>query len=360
MKFISASAILASLASTAFAGPLEDFTLGDSATIAYDTQANVFTLDWAGGTTETAAAFSYEYFSFDCASQSFGDGVAAGLSSSFFSNVDGLGGTRAPYMNFQVNLGAVAATSMYTIINGGTDAEIKLCVRNKLSTKDTNGLPDIEVNFQESQITLTINLEAGVATSVGVVERTRNADQKAEQVYNIVTTLCGTTENPAPQGSLVTVCMEPDSIDVKIASLVSFTWEQSNESTVIQSQQAIFSDANVNGLSTISDCPVVKPTKGDTCQFSSVLKADFYQNVAFAVAGTGNALLELNRRRLNAGITEEEEARLLQDLGSEVSVAVPLASADNGPGALKTAGGASFGISALASGVALISAALLA
>jgi hypothetical protein len=357
MKFISASAILASLASTAFAGPLEDFTLGESATIEYDVATNVFTLDWADGTDQTVAAFSYEYFSFDCETTSYGDGIASGLTGSVFTNDSG-GVIGNPYMTFQVALGAVAGTGMYSINAAGTDAAITFCVRNKLSTQD-----GIEVNFQESQITLNINLEAGVATSVGVVERTRNADTKAEQQYSILTTLCGTTENPAPQGSLVTVCMEPDSSDVKIASLLDFIWEQKNaapEPEVIQQQSAISLDAAANALSTACDCPSVKPTSGATCQFSSVLKADFYQQTAFAVAGTGNALLELNRRRLNADNMEEEEARLLQDLGSEVTVAVPLASADNGPGALKTAGGASFGISALASGVALLSAALLA
>lgn len=359
MKFISASAILASLASTAFAGPLEDFTLGEAATIDYNTGTNVFTLDWADGTTQTAAAFSFEYFSFDCESQSYGDGIAAGLTNSVFTN-DVAGVIGNPYMNFQVALGTVAGTNMYSLNNAGTDATITLCVRNKLSTKDANGAPDIEVNFQESQITLTINLEAGVATSVGVVERTRNADTKAEQQYNILTTLCGTTENPAPQGSLVTVCMEPDSSDVKIASLLDFIWEQSNAvPAVIQDQQAISLDIAANALSTNCNCPAIKPTSGATCQFSSVLKADFYQNTAFSVAGTGNALLELNRRRLNAGNSNDAEARLLQGLEGDVNVAVPLQNTDTGPGALKTAGGASFG-TALASGVALLSAALLA
>jgi hypothetical protein len=70
---------------------------------------------------------------------------------------------------------------------------------------------------------------------------------------------------------------------------------------------------------------------------------------------------KVSRRRLGA-VAGIEEGRQLQEAAasSPFDVSVVLDVTADGPGAIKTAGGASYGFSALASAVALLSAALLA
>jgi len=350
MKFFAASTILAYLAKTAFAGPLDDFGLGTATTIVYDETQNEFTLTFVGGATSTNNQFGFVFYGFDCETTNKGNGAADGFTNAAFGNDSG---NTVPIMTFNVDMSTVKTSDTFT--PNGANSEIKLCVRNTVSTSDGS----IEVNFQESQITLTMDLTANVITSTAVQKRDKNAQTEAEQTYTIAATLCDNTPDPLQQGDLVTVCMEPSSDDVVINSLETFTWTQSGGTGV--SQQAIgpTADTATNALSTNSDCPSVLPTATETCKFASVLKADFYVD-AQTVDGSGTATFALNRRRLNARDTSGAEARLLQGLASDVTVAVPIAGADNGPGALKTAGGASFGVSALASGVALLSAALLA
>ena len=98
------------------------------------------------------------------------------------------------------------------------------------------------------------------------------------------------------------------------------------------------------------------------CTFSSILFADFYKN-AGEVFGVGTAFLEFKRRRLgDANKPDGDAARKLQDSGgsSPFDLVVRTNLADDGPGALKTAGGASYGVTLVATAMALLSAALLA
>lgn len=352
MKLFATTALLASLASTAFGGPLEDFGLGDGATITYDNQSNIFSLNFVGGTESgpDKNSFDYTFYQFDCEAQlGDGEGVNEGFENSVFGNG---GGTAEPKMTFLLNMSKVkGSTEAFFPEADGSKAEIRMCVRNTVLTDDGS----IEVNFQESQITLLMDLTANVITSTTVAKRDKNAETAAEQVYTIDCTICGDTPTPVRQGDLVTVCMEPDSTDVVIASLTSFDWTQVGTEA---EQPAVINDAPANALSSAPDCATKLPTKGSNCGFSSVLFAGFYVTPN-TVDGGGSATFALNRRRLNAGNNDEVESRLLQGLEGDVNVAVPLDNSDTGPGALKTAGGASFG-TALASGVALLSAALLA
>jgi len=159
------------------------------------------------------------------------------------------------------------------------------------------------------------------------------------------------------QGSLITVCVLPDPVayaeGIRMNGLTDFNWERT---TPQNNQEAIVaSAASANQLTSYlhDGCTGEK----DFCFFSSVLFADFYRSKGTA-EGSGNALLAFKTtRRLG-----EKEARKLQEdeAASEFGIEVELDITDEGPGALKTAGGASFGFTVLASVIALASAALLA
>jgi len=352
MNLFFTTALLASLASTAFAGPLEDFGLGTTTTITYDAANNIFKLVFNGGTRSgpDKNSFDYEFYRFDCENKlPTGTGAEEGFEDAAFNNNSG---ADDPTMTFDLNMSLVKlAPDVFFPIDGGAKAEIRMCVRNMVKTSDGT----MEVNFQESQITLKMDLTANVITSTTVAKRDKNAETTAEQVYKIACTICGDTPEIVKQGDLVEVCMTPDSTDVVIGSLTTFKWVQ--QITAVE-QIAVTDNLAANALSSNPDCSTELPTQGEKCGFSSVLFAGFYIQPNI-VDGSGSAVFQLNRRRLNAGNNNEAESRLLQGLEGDVNVAVPLDNSDTGPGALKTAGGASFG-TALALGVALLSAALLA
>jgi len=159
------------------------------------------------------------------------------------------------------------------------------------------------------------------------------------------------------QGSLITVCVLPDttaySEGIRMNGLTSFDWTRP---TPANTQEAIAASAPSGNLLTSyihNECTGGK----DYCKFSSVLFADFYRSAGTA-SGTGTAVLQFEaRRRLG-----EKEVRMLQEdeTASEFGIEVELDVTDEGPGALKTAGGASFGFTVMVSVIALTSAALLA
>jgi len=351
MKLFAATAFLASLVSTAFAGPLDDFGLGTSTDITYEPTTNTFSIVFVdGAATQGTQQFGYQFYKYDCETALGVDETTYGFTNAAFGNTVQHNGAFTPMMDFEISMSAIKLTDSF--VTQTTTAEIQFCVRNMVSTSDGS----IEVNFQESQIIVGVDLTTSFVTSTSVAKRDKNAETTASEVYTITTELCDATPQPLKQGDLITVCMEPSSSDVVIASLTSFTWTQ----TVTNIEQLAVNPADTaaNALSSAPTCTTDRPTVGESCKFSSVLKADFYTNPVL-VNGAGAAVFELNRRRLNAGNNNEAEARLLQGLEGDVNVAVPLENTDTGPGALKTAGGASFG-TALASGVALLSAALLA
>ena len=95
------------------------------------------------------------------------------------------------------------------------------------------------------------------------------------------------------------------------------------------------------------------------CSFSSILFADFYKN-AGEVFGVGTAFLEFGRRRLgDANKPDEDRVRKLQESegSSPFDLVVRTNMADDGPGSLKTAAGASYGVTLVTTAMALLSAA---
>lgn len=176
------------------------------------------------------------------------------------------------------------------------------------------------------------------------------------------------------QGALITVCVAPDDAawldGIRMDGITSFDWLRNDLSTTASqlptgkivpiNQEAIFGgEQSGNSLTSyISDCE----NGAHYCIFSSILFADFYISRG-VVSGSGSANLQFaapGGRRL--GAPEEGTAvRKLQDEAatSPFDVSVPVDLTDEGPGAPKTAGGASYGI-VFTSAIALLSAALLA
>lgn len=273
-----------------------------------------------------------------------------------------------------------------------------MCARFSLGYVD--GTDYQEVNFIESVITIKYDLTAGFSVDAFAVEaKDKDAATGVKDSYQVIAYLCnasvlssdvsdgtetGVLQNvpakitsyepldnglPDPeksafaQGSLVTVCVTPDALTIAdgivMGAITDFTWKRDSTGTT---QPAVEETAGgdfvaaSNGLSALSCVP-----QSVYCSFASILFADFYLS-AGTVAGDGNANMEfkITRRRLKGGV--EGERRQLQEAAaaSPFDVSVGVTELDDGPGALKTAGGASTGFTALASAVALVSLALLA
>jgi hypothetical protein len=263
---------------------------------------------------------------------------------------------------------------------------MKMCVRSSLGYTDGTFQ---EVNFIESLITIVYDLTAGFCVEAFNVEPKERLETTAvKDTYALEAYLCDPTATSAVtdpvrtipdeitlynaaggtdafnQGALITVCVIPDgptySDGIRLDGLIDFTWTRD---TPLTSQEAIIGSAeSSNGLTSYIDTDCVM---AESCHFSSILFADFYIS-AGEVYGSGNADLTFQtRRRLGETGGEEEDSRRRQLDENEAAtspfdLSVSVQTTEDGPGALKTAGGASFGYSALASATALLGATLLA
>ena len=249
---------------------------------------------------------------------------------------------------------------------------MKLCARYSLGYY-TIGTNFQEVNFLESLLTVKYDLTAGFTVDAfAVAPKIRDEATGVKDSYAVVAFMCiPETDNTDTalaypnvngietlnQGALVQVCVRPDDLTradgVVLASLTDFEWTRGEIAQPVITEGVL----STNGLSSVT-CV----SQSEYCHFSSILFADFYQSAGNVVGG-GNANLEFktlrSRRNLKGG---EEGRRQLQDAAatSPFDLSVGVSEGDEGPGALKTAGGASVGFTALASAVSLIIVALLA
>lgn len=199
------------------------------------------------------------------------------------------------------------------------------------------------------------------------------------------------------QGALITVCVRPDGpawLDgIRMDGLTSFDWYR--EANIINPNvgnptapgwPAVEQEAIVGGGPATNSLTsyIEEECEGgyEYCHFSSILFADFYAIRGFVTgAGAANLIFvapdadpnypsgfEPTRKRKLAATPKAKETpeelalRRLQDGAGEspFDLIVPTDVTDDGPGALRTAGGASVGFTALATIVGLLSAALLA
>lgn len=292
---------------------------------------------------------------------------------------------------------------------------MRFCVRSSIGTNGTNNqalsLADQigggyqEVNFIESIITIFYDMTAGFEViSFNVEPKERLETTVAKDTYKLIAYLCTPGDlvaqtdpvrqlpdpitaydydesNPTSgdaynQGALIRVCVAPDGDayrdGIRMDGLNSFTWAREEvlfpTNTPGVSQPAIVNEiAAPNGLTSYVPSQCVGGF--EYCHFSSILFADFYINRGF-VTGEGTAdLIFANPgaaakfptgRRLGADESVVKSRKLQDGAEGEFDLSVAVNGPDDGPGALRTAGGASVGLSALASAVALLSAALLA
>lgn len=318
-----------------------------------------------------------------------------------------------PVLEFEVDTLTLANTDeIYEVVDQGLIDDVDkpygaddmgkgvmtMCARFSLGY--TTGTDYQEVNFIESVITIKYDLTAGFSVDAFAVEaKDKDAATAAKDSYTVIAYLCDASTistDPVPdgaggglmltgvpakitafapvdglpnpegsafaQGSLVTVCVTPDALTIAdgivMGAISDFTWVRDTTTQPAVETNTVTGafEAASNGLSALSCVP-----QSVYCSFASILFADFYL-AAGTVAGNGNANMEFKNtaRRLKGGV--EGERRQLQEAAaaSPFDVAVGVTELDDGPGALKTAGGASMGFTALASAVALVSAALLA
>jgi len=253
------------------------------------------------------------------------------------------------FSDFTMNHAVIASDSeLYA------EAKAEFCVR--FSTGFQEGAEFREVNFYESVITVNYVLDGSFnVADVNIKPKDRVSKTENEEAYDLTAYLCsvgGTTDTsgdntadtPFRQGDLITVCVKPLNADpgVVMNGLTSFTWTGTYGSpqTAIENYQPAS-----NKLTSYNNAACVD---AEVCKFSSILFADFYQD-ADTVSGSGEAKVKFSRRRLG----DEDRALQEADAESEFGLSVNVGIAEDGPGAIKTAGGVSVGLTALASIMAL-------
>jgi len=237
----------------------------------------------------------------------------------------------------------IASSSIYseTIIanddNGSTTkrATITYCMRFGLQTL---GDTPIEVNFLETIVAMNINLSSGFSVdAVSVSPKDRVDDSMAvTETYKVRGYLCEVglsnraavtldLETALPQGSLITVCVQPDPDALRdgivMKSIDSFEWIRQSvggSGSIRVRQTAIESGvASTNLLTDFDAQACLGEEHGDNnyCQFSSILFADFYRSagevfgsgVASMQFGTGTARRRhLNQKRHVSGLRRHE------------------------------------------------------
>jgi len=389
----------------------------DAPTISYIEADNVFNLVFASASYDNVpvTGMKAEFYDRNCQDDGSAGFVETLITDGLSDPVSGLvpamagGSGNEVKLNFKIATETLANNAfVYDVVDAAmvaevdsifTDADIgmgvmRMCVRTEIGYMAGPDFQD--VNYVESLITIKYLLTAGFQVAAFAVEpKIRIAITEVKDTYALEAWLCLPTDTEtvtdgdlvrtlpkritayAPdsdgnkvdqafnQGALITVCVAPDvataNDGIVLAGLTTFTWTKAtgNIAGSIMPSQVAIPVANGFALTSYVEADCVQAV---FCHFSSILFADFYV-AAGTVAGAGTADLafKVSRRRLGA-VAGIEEGRQLQEAAasSPFDVSVVLDVTADGPGAIKTAGGASYGFSALASAVALLSAALLA
>ena len=284
---------------------------------------------------------------------------------------------------------------------------VALCLRYSIGTPGNTPADEFyEVNFLETLIQIKYDLTAGFKVEgISVAPKERSITTQAKDAYNLIAYLCDSDITPTEdsegrtvgvpktqggdafnQGALVSVCVKPDGTAVTdgifIKEIIDYFWIRfETPPSAEQAEFPAFDDAgsatdikqkalplalNGNGLSAVT-YPAGDGLDNHYVMIQSILFADFYKS-AGSVSGIGQATLKFAaaRRMLkgsdgaDADTAIEGRRRLQDDAPSAFDVNIGVTNDAEGPGALKTAGGASLGFTAMATAAALVSAALLA
>lgn len=165
--------------------------------------------------------------------------------------------------------------NVFTELPAQNAAEMKICARFMLYTDD--GFT--EVNYLDSIITITFDLNGQATTSTALQKREKGISDNAAETYGADAYLCDPS-NPSveltgitfQQGAMINVCVTPSAEaladDLRLKSIDSFGWSKGN----IAAQNAIGSGGAANVLSSLSCAP-----SSIYCSVTSLLKADFYR-----------------------------------------------------------------------------------
>jgi len=287
---------------------------------------------------------------------------------------DGPGGT-FPVLSFEVNPSTikddpeiyqfVTAELQADLANGYDVADIgfgvfRMMIRGSLGFADgfdEDGSGFLEVNFLETIIKLRYDLDASVTVPVDIAVRAKNegAGQEntsaeawlcdpsdTESLTNPDRTLPKriTSFDPVTQGELVTVCVAPNdatySEGLIMSDIVDFSWERDT----LKQEAIVNSEPSTNSLTLF----IPLNCKGkEFCHFKSMLMADFFATPG-QVDGSGSVAFEFKSDRRLGGTSDDERRRRLQDAeNSSFEINFNVGNGDDGPGALRTASGSSFG-----------------
>jgi hypothetical protein len=175
------------------------------------------------------------------------------------------------------------------------------------------------------------------------------------------------------QGSLINVCIQvKDEVaaqGIVLKSINEFSWTRSGDTTYDSSigggsgANTITQNAITGGAAALNYLTSYQPSNCENkywCDFASVLFAQFY-NTDGTVSGSGDAELQFKTSRRRLGENEKENRRLQEDPGAtSMDISINVNGLTDGPGELKTAGGAAPGTIVFASTVAFVGAVLLA
>jgi hypothetical protein len=169
------------------------------------------------------------------------------------------------------------------LINGKATATVEFCVRFKLTTPGGG----VEVNFLESLVILYVDLTDGFSIDNIIVSPKIIAEKTANQGYEVDAFFCDLEGNPlseeeanAPRlpATELRICVVPTqkALDegVFMRAIEFFYYFRIDErgNTIIQ-DAIVNRMAAANGLTAGLNCDA-----GIYCEFSSLIKADFYQD----------------------------------------------------------------------------------
>lgn len=206
----------------------------------------------------------------------------------------------------------------------GTRATIEFCIRFSLYSSTT------EVNFQESVIKIFIDLTDGFDIATVEVAPKDRLIRTSTAGYQVVGTLCSTTPDSGfySQGSVICVNVTPETVAIT-AGLVMRSVDSFIFTSDAATQAAISGNAAVDLLTTFGACD-----GQGSCQFSTILKADFYTPVDPAagstrtVSGSGVATMKFGSRRLGEDsreLQEEDGAGASEfDINFDINPAAPI------------------------------------
>jgi len=327
-----------------------------------------------------------------------------------------VGGVMRPQMIFKIDPAEFSTSGpagTYTTTAG--TATIDFCIRSSLGYTLTPGaaLPSNyqEVNFIETLVNIQYDMAAGFSVDAFAVAPKDRQLTTIEESYEdaLVAYLCigpqhpeydsathdeeiildngvvytkpkqltdydasnGPTGKKFNQGSLINVCVQVKdefaTQDIVLKELQTFAWIRTGGTTFDSSIGGGSETNTINQAAITNSSPAgnwltsYNPSSclnAYWCDFASVLFAQFY-NTDGTVSGAGDASLQFLTRRRRLG-EEGEQRRLQDDPGAAgMDIAIDVAGEAEGPGDLKTAGGASKA-TAFASAVAFVGAALLA